>query len=218
MGDLVHGVEYNDRKLTEHLKLEKTLRWYGPQDPVTLSDIKQAGASGVVTALHDIAIGDIWPLNAIQERAELIRNAGLTWHVVESIAVHEDIKLRAGSFKKYISNYCQTISNLSQVGVNTITYNFMPVMDWTRTDLNYRLGSGARTLRFDMAAFAAFDICILKRQNASASYSNRIQTCAKELYQTLKVEEQRQLQKNIISGLPGGMTDRQEDLNSFRTA
>ena len=136
--------------------LLETMRWYGPNDPVSLSDILQSGAKAVVTALHQIPNGDIWPLEAIQERKEMIEKAGLHWAVVESVPVHEDIKTRSGNYKQRIRNYERTLGNLSEAGIFVVCYNFMPVLDWTRTELSFKLADGGKALRFDLTALAIF--------------------------------------------------------------
>lgn len=194
----------------------QTWRWFGPSDSVSLDNVVQAGATGVVTSLHEVPTGELWELDEILKRKQMIEAAGLIWSVVESVPLHNDIKTRSGDFKRHIKNYQQTLVNLGKAGINVVCYNFMPVVDWTRTNLNYNLPNKSQALRFEMTDFVAYDVYILERENAAHDYSAEMLLSAKERLSSLSDAQRALLEQNIIAGLPGG--EGSYDRNSIREA
>lgn len=190
----------------------QTWRWYGPEDPVSLQDIRQAGAQGIVSALHNIPHGEVWPLEEIRQRQALIARAGFRWEVVESVPVHEQIKTRGPEAARYLDRYKETLRNLGQAGIRTVCYNFMPVLDWTRTQLDYTLADGSRALRFRWRDLALFDCFLLRRPGASADYTAEILQEAETAYRSMNLLDRETLTANLLMGIPGERRLQLDDL------
>lgn len=198
------------------MALEQTWRWFGPNDPIKLEEIKQTGVSGIVTALHHIPVGEVWTIEEIQKRKSLIEKHNLTWSVVESLPIHEDIKKREKNYKAFIENYKTSLINLSKCGIDTVCYNFMPVLDWSRTNLKVIYSDGSITTKFDKHVFTAFDLFILKRNNAEKDYNEIEIQKAKTYFELLNEKDKQELIDTILLGLPGSL--QKYSLNDFKIA